>query len=136
LHDQERLTAGMTVRAGYYVNRDRPDLLAIGGDEATLPGNEGQRYFRLPVWAVLALAPLLGALFVVLRPLVGLPRWLPRAGRWLLRAIKGARRGLAFLLPSRWRRGRVASAEPGPAPADAPASPSGAADPTDAAARR
>jgi hypothetical protein len=126
----------MTVRAGYYVNRDKLDLLAIGSNEATLPGDEGQRYFRLPAWAVLVAAPLLGALFVVLRPLVGLPRWLPRTGRLLLPAIQGVRRGLALLVPSRWRRDRVANSEPGQAPADAPASPPGAAEPTDAAARR
>ena len=70
MQDQKALTAGATVNGGYYVNRDRLDLIAIGGPEGTLPGEDGQRYLAVPAWAVLPLAPLLGGFFLVLRPLV------------------------------------------------------------------
>jgi hypothetical protein len=92
VQDQKTLTAGATVQGGYYVNRDKPDLVAIAGLGGTLPGDEGQRYFRAPAWAVLALAPLLGGLFLVLRALVGLSRLVPRLGRWFGSATNRAGR--------------------------------------------
>lgn len=94
-------SAGATVKGGYYLNRDAWDLIAIAGKEGVLPGEPGQRYVKLPVWSVLALAPLAGGLFVVFLPLIGFalvalwagravvargPRWL---GRWSERGRSG-----------------------------------------------
>jgi hypothetical protein len=65
------ITAGTTVNGGYYLNRDAWDLVAINGKEGVLPGADGQRYLKLPVWAVLVLAPLLGSMFVMFLPMIG-----------------------------------------------------------------
>jgi len=65
------VTAGATVEGGFYLNRDAWDLIAINGKDGVLPGNQGQRYIKLPVWAVLAIAPAAGGLFVVFLPLIG-----------------------------------------------------------------
>ncbi|MBN2573508.1 MAG: hypothetical protein JXP73_02995 [Deltaproteobacteria bacterium] len=111
MQDQKTLTAGATVQGGYYVNRDKPDLVAIAGLGGTLPGDEGQRYFRAPAWAVLALAPLLGGLFLVLRALVGLSRLVPRLGRWFGSATKRAGRSLGLVVPRRWRQAGVGAAD-------------------------
>jgi len=64
--------AGSTVKGGYYFNRDRLDLVAVAGKEGILPGEPGERCQRVPTWLVVLLAPLLGVLFIVLMPLVGL----------------------------------------------------------------
>ena len=64
--------AGSTVKGGYYFNRDRLDLVAVAGKEGILTGEPGERCRRVPTWLVVILAPLLGVLFIVLMPLVGL----------------------------------------------------------------
>jgi hypothetical protein len=61
-------TAGATVKGGFYFNRDKLDLVAVSGNQGTLPGQEGHRYIRVPAVAMLLLAPLLGGLFVVFMP--------------------------------------------------------------------
>lgn len=66
------LTAGTKVQGGYYLNRDRLDLIAIGGKEGILPGDGGQRYYPLPPWAVLLLAPVAGGLFAMAMPVIGM----------------------------------------------------------------
>lgn len=79
------VTAGATVKGGFYLNRDAWDLIAVNGKEGVLPGDEGQRYIKLPVWAVLAIAPAAGGLFVVFLPLIGfalVALWAGRNG-WL-----------------------------------------------------
>jgi hypothetical protein len=82
-------TAGSMVKGGFYLNRDRWDLVAVSGKEGTLPGAEGQRYRRIPALAVVLLAPILGALFVIFMPFIGFVM----VGQYLGRALlKGARR--------------------------------------------
>lgn len=88
-------TAGSMVKGGFYFNRDRWDLVAVGGKEGPLPGVEGERYRRVPAWAALGLAPLLGGLFVMLLPLVGFVLVARYAGRPLLRAVRRSQRSVA-----------------------------------------
>ena len=88
-------TAGSTVKGGFYFNRDQWDLVAVSGKEGLLPGAEGERYRRVSAWAALGLAPLLGGLFVMLLPLVGLVLVARYAGRPLLRAVRRSRRTAA-----------------------------------------
>jgi hypothetical protein len=66
------LTAGTKVQGGYYLNRDRLDLIAIGGKEGVLPGDAGQRYQRIPAWMAVLLAPMAGGIFAMAMPLVGI----------------------------------------------------------------
>ncbi len=65
------ITAGTTVEGGYYLNRDAWDLVAVSGKQGVLPGEEGDRFIKLPALAVLGLAPVAGGLFVAFLPLVG-----------------------------------------------------------------
>jgi hypothetical protein len=82
-------TAGTTVGGGYYLNRDAWDLIAVNGKEGVLPGQVGERYVRVPLWAVLALAPMAGGLFVVFLPLVGFALVYLHFGRALVSRVKG-----------------------------------------------
>ena len=94
------ITAGTIVRGGYYLNRDAWDLIAVNGKEGVLPGTDGQRYLKLPFWAVLGLAPLLGTMFVMFLPMIGFVLVFMRLGQ-LSRSM---------VAPSR-RLGKVRSAE-------------------------
>lgn len=83
------LTAGSTVTGGFYFNRDKLDLVAIGGKEGVLPGGEGQRYLHVPLPAMLLLAPAMGGLFVAFMPFIGFFLVFAHIGR---RALLGMRR--------------------------------------------
>jgi hypothetical protein len=86
------VTAGSLVKGGFYFNRDQWDLVAVGGKEGVLPGSPGQRCRPVPTWAVVLLAPLLGAVFVFLLPLVGLGLAGRYLGRGLLKGLRAAGR--------------------------------------------
>jgi hypothetical protein len=115
-------TAGSTVKGGFYLNRDAWDVIAVSGREGVLPGADGERFVQIPIWAVLGLGPLAGALFVAFLPLIGLAlvlRHLGRAcasgGRCLLPIVRRLRRSSA-------REGAVQAGEP-PPPAAQPKAP-------------
>ncbi len=98
--------AGATVRGGYYVNRDELDVVAIAGKEGTLPGSSGQRFYPVSTLAVVAMTPLLGALFVILMPVIALTLALGQSGRLSFAGFKTRARRL--LSVSSLGRGRAA----------------------------
>lgn len=100
-------TAGTTVKGGFYLNRDAWDLVAVNGKEGVLPGADGQRYVKLPIWAVLALAPMLGGLFVVFLPLIGFALVFMHFGRLSLGGVKRTAQGLAGIVAPSWRPGEA-----------------------------
>jgi len=72
--------AGSTVRGGFYVNRDKLDLVVVSGKEGSLPDEVG-RYARVPATAALVLGPLLGGLFVGVAPCLAVVRLVQRLRR-------------------------------------------------------
>jgi hypothetical protein len=101
------LTAGTMARGGFYFNRDKLDLIAVSGKEGLLPGADGQRYLRVPVLAVLFLAPLLGGLFVMFMPFIGFVLVFQHLGRLSISGVRRAARGLAFVVAPTWRPGEA-----------------------------
>jgi hypothetical protein len=101
------LTAGSTVRAGFYFNLDTLDLIAISGRDGTLPGAEGQRCYRIPVLAALLLGPLLGGIFPVVMAGIGLAWLFQHFRHRVLPGLGREARLLACLIPARWRRGKA-----------------------------
>ena len=100
-------TAGATVKGGFYFNRDKWNLTTVNGKQGILPGADGQRYVRLPVLAVLFLAPVLGGLFVAFLPFIGFVLVFQHLGRVSLSGIKRAGRGLLFVVTPTWRPGEA-----------------------------
>lgn len=81
-------TAGSMVKGGFYFNRAKWDLVVVGGRQGPLPGGEGQRYLRVPTWAMVLLAPVLGGLFVVFMPFIGFALLGHHLARRLVRALR------------------------------------------------
>jgi hypothetical protein len=100
-------TAGSVVKGGFYFNRDKLDLVAVSGKEGALPGTEGNRYLRIPALAVVALAPVLGGLFVVFMPFIGFALVLQHLARLSVSGVKRASRGLLFIITPTWRPGEA-----------------------------
>jgi hypothetical protein len=101
------LTAGTMVKGGFYFNRDKLDLITVSGKEGKLPGADGQRYLRVPVLAVVLLAPVLGGLFVMFMPFIGFALVFQHLGRLMVSAAKRATRGLLFVVTPTWRPGEA-----------------------------
>jgi hypothetical protein len=59
------------VPAGFYWRKANWELVTLSGAGGTLPGEGGERYFKVPVLAMLVLAPVMGAALVMFLPLIG-----------------------------------------------------------------
>jgi hypothetical protein len=68
-----RHQGGETVKAGFYVNAESWEINTISGREGgTLEGGATTRYLRIPVLGMLLFAPLMGALFAMFLPFIGI----------------------------------------------------------------
>lgn len=65
-------TGTQNVKGGYYLNLNGWNMEAVNGKAGVLPGDESARYVRVPMLALLVVAPLLGLGFVVVLPFLGL----------------------------------------------------------------
>jgi hypothetical protein len=99
--------AGSIVPGGFYVNREKLDLVVVGGRGGPLP--EEGRYTRLPIAAALLLAPLFGGLYLAVAPCLALLRLARRLRRSTWPRLR--RLWLASRIAS-WRRAK--SDEPPP----------------------
>ena len=101
------LTAGTMVKGGFYFNRDKLNLITVNGKEGLLPGADGQRYLRVPVMAMLLLAPVLGGLFVMFMPFIGFALVFQHLGRLTVSGARRASRGLLAVVSPTWRPGEA-----------------------------
>jgi hypothetical protein len=62
---------GDTVKKGFYGSVARWTIEVIGKAGGTLPGTPDERYLKLPVIMVLAVAPFMGLAFAVFLPFIG-----------------------------------------------------------------
>ena len=60
------------VKAGYYVSPSEREIVSIDREGGDLPGEAGERYYRLPLLLVMIAAPIMGAVYVVVLPIFGL----------------------------------------------------------------
>jgi hypothetical protein len=102
-----RYTGGQTVKHGFYWNARTWQITLIEHQGGTLPGDGGARYARVPVVAMLLLAPIMGAAYVMFLPFIGFAMVLDFLAR---RVARGARAGAltlgAVVVPS-WRPGEA-----------------------------
>lgn len=96
-------TGGTQAKAGFYWNPRTWAITTLSGEGGTLPGGEGDRFFRLPTLAMLVLAPVMGGLFVVFLPFIGFAVLFAHLGR------KGTRTATRL---ARAALGRPAAAPP------------------------
>ena len=73
-------TGTETVEGGYYLNTRDWKLEVVDAPNGVLPGDDGARYTRVPALAMLAVGPLMGMVFVMLLPFIGL--WVVAEQTW------------------------------------------------------
>jgi hypothetical protein len=64
--------SGEQVGHGFYLGLNHLEQVAVGREGRALPGERGVKWLRIPWLAVLATAPIIGFLFVVFMPVIGI----------------------------------------------------------------
>lgn len=100
-----RYEAGELVRNGFYFNRSSAEFIRVSTPWGNLPWDAAGEFFRVPGILVVALAPVIGGLFVMFLPFIAFAMVLSlaakgvgRAGQWI------SQQALALLIPQ-WRPG-------------------------------
>jgi hypothetical protein len=76
-----RHEGGAKVRSGFYWNLSRWTIVTIPKEGGLLPGGPEHRYLKLPVLVLLAVAPVMGGLYVMFLPFIGFAMVAATAGR-------------------------------------------------------
>jgi hypothetical protein len=102
-----RFSGGSSVPGGYYWNPRHWSITPVKDDGDRLPGTSNDRYLRVHGLVAMLLAPLLGGLFVVFLPFIGLFLF----AQWVFQKVTGSAkagaRDLAATLAPGWRPGEA-----------------------------
>ena len=94
---------GDTVKGGYYWNPEKWDATFVEGPAGELPGSSSEMYRGIPTLLLLVAAPVMGALFVMFLPFIGIALLLQHITRAAIEAAgELVDRVLASLSPA-WR---------------------------------
>lgn len=63
---------GEQVKAGFYFNLGTWEVTTLSGEGGTLPGGRDARFQRVPTLVLLVFAPLMGALYAIFLPFIGI----------------------------------------------------------------
>jgi hypothetical protein len=117
-------TAGTRVRRGYWFNVNSWTLHPVASDGETLPGAASERYIHVPLLAAFALAPLMGAAFLMFLPFVGFYLAANALVRPVVRAFHSSATEVAATIAPTWAPGEAhltgGRAESEPAEANGP----------------
>ena len=106
-----RHTGGEAVRQGFYWNADKWAVTLIERQGGTLPGETAERYAKVPVFAMLLVAPIMGALYVLFLPCIGVAMVLDFVARRAAHAIKAGSMALLASVAPQWQPGEAYLAE-------------------------
>jgi len=102
-----RHTGGELTKHGFYWNPRTWQVTLIERQGGVLPGPATERYARVPVLAMLFIAPIMGAAYVMFLPVIGFAMVLDFLGRRAFRAAKSGGLAMASIVSPRWRPGEA-----------------------------
>lgn len=86
---------GQNVKAGFYWNRKEWEIVTLSGEGGTLPGDPTHAFVKIPILLMLAVAPLMGALYVVFLPILGFALLFQQLGKKVAAGSRSAATDLA-----------------------------------------
>ena len=99
-----RQQGGDHVKAGFYFNLDSWQVRTISGKAGgTLEGSSETRYLRVPVLGMLLLAPLMGALFAMFLPFIGIALVAQYAAVKVARGVRQLAHQMVVALGPSWQ---------------------------------
>ncbi len=98
---------GNAVKAGFYWNLKKWEMVPLSGIGGTLPGGAGDRYLKVPIVAFLFIAPVMGGLYAFFLPFIGFAMLAAFLGRKIGVAGRGAAARVGGLVSPEWRPGEA-----------------------------
>ncbi len=102
-----RHTGGELTKHGFYWNPRTWQVTLVERQGGVLPGPATERYARVPVLAMLIVAPIMGAAYVIFLPVIGFAMVLEFLGRHAFRGAKSGAMTMAAVVSPRWRPGEA-----------------------------
>jgi hypothetical protein len=107
----------MTVKNGFYWNVAKWEMRIIPRQGGVLPGDAGDRYLKVPILALLVVAPVMGALYAIFLPFIGFALVLGFAARKAGAGAKALAGHVMATVSPRWSPGEAYLAGKGKGPA-------------------
>ncbi len=98
-------TGGNAVKAGFYWNLGKWEMVTLSGVGGVLPGQSSDRYLKVPILAFLFVAPVMGGLYALFLPFIGFAILFAFLGRKLGFAGRAALARVGVLVGPEWRPG-------------------------------
>lgn len=98
---------GTAVKSGFYWNLGRWEMTMVPKQGGLLPGDAGDRYLKVPVVALLVLAPLMGAVYAMFLPFIGFALLFSFLFKKLFGATRAGVVGAAATMGPAWRPGEA-----------------------------
>jgi hypothetical protein len=100
-------TGGSNVRSGFYWNLGKWEMATLPRQGGVLPGSADDRYIKVPVLALLLLAPVMGGLYVMFLPFIGFALVFSYVGRKSGVLLRTGFMEVATTLAPRWAPGEA-----------------------------
>jgi hypothetical protein len=102
---------GTAAKNGFYWNLGKWEMTMVPRQGGVLPGGAGERYLKVPVVALLVLAPLMGAVYAMFLPFIGFAMLFTFLGQRALALGRSGAVDVAATMTSSWRPGEAHLAE-------------------------
>jgi hypothetical protein len=98
---------GMAAKNGFYWNLGKWEMTLVPKQGGILPGGVSDRYLKVPVLALLVIAPLMGAAYAMFLPFIGFAMLFTFLGRKAVAMGRSEAVGVAATMSSDWRPGEA-----------------------------
>jgi len=98
---------GTAAKSGFYWNLGKWEMTMVPRQGGLLPGDAGDKYLKVPVLALLVLAPIMGAVYAMFLPFIGFALLFGYLGKKAYAATRVGVSGVAATMGSEWRPGEA-----------------------------
>lgn len=98
---------GTPVKNGFYWNLGKWEMTMVPKQGGILPGGSGDRYLKVPVIALLFIAPLMGAVYAMFLPFIGFAMLFTFLGKKALAIGRSEAVDVAATMSPDWRPGEA-----------------------------
>jgi hypothetical protein len=98
---------GTAAKSGFYWNLGKWELTMIPKQGGILPGGVGERYLRVPVVALLVLAPMMGGIYAFFLPFIGFAMLFSFMAKKAFGFTRAGAEGVAATIGPSWRPGEA-----------------------------
>jgi hypothetical protein len=98
---------GTAAKNGFYWNLGKWAMTMVPKQGGLLPGDAGDKYIKVPVLALLVVAPVMGAVYAMFLPFIGFAMLFTFLGKKAFAATRVGVSGVAATMTPEWRPGEA-----------------------------